>query len=222
MGYTLFTKQLVQKVLVGANIQSVIDLGSCNDYDIGGDSPPFISDWYATKRINYTCIDLAGDNNALRLDLSNPLFPIGLPVADPFDLVVDAGTSEHVVQSDGYEKVSFHEGHINSVYPSSVKNIEAGYYNCWLNKFNLCKEGGYIISENPKTNNWPGHGYTYVDFNTYWQLSRVSELYIVEIGEHPASGNHIDGMNIWCIMKKVGNHFPTFEKFQSSVQVYKK
>jgi hypothetical protein len=217
MGYTSFTKQVVQKVLNNSKIGNVIDLGSQNDYGIGGDRPPFISEWYKSKGVWYSCIDLAGDNAALKLDLAYPF-----EIHKPYDLVVDAGTSEHVVQSDGYEKVSFHEGHINSVYPSLVKSIEAGYYNCWLNKFNLCKEGGYIISENPKTNNWPGHGYTYVDFNTYWQLSRVSELYIVEIGEHPASGNHIDGMNIWCIMKKVGNHFPTFEKFNSSVQTYRK
>src|SRR5579863_759685 len=108
MGYTSFTKQLVQKVLVRDDIQSVIDLGSQNDYEIGGDRPPFISDWYATKRINYTCIDLAGDNAALKLDLAYPF-----EIHKPYDLVVDAGTSEHVVQSDGYEKVSFHEGHIN-------------------------------------------------------------------------------------------------------------
>jgi hypothetical protein len=217
MGYTSFTKQLVQKVLVRDDIQSVVDLGSQNDYDIGGDRPPFISDWYESKGIDYACIDLAGDNNAIPFDLA---YPIG--VSGQYDLVVDAGTGEHLVQMEEYESVSFHDGHIHSVYPTKIKSIEQGYYYGWLNKFNLCKEGGYIISENPKTGHWPDHGYTYVDFNTYWQLSRVSGFYIVEIGEHPASGNHIDGMNIWCIMKKVINDFPTFEKFQSSVQVYKK
>ncbi len=222
MGYTSFTKQLVQKVLDSNKIESVIDLGSQNDYELPMDKPLFISDWYASKGINYTCIDLAGDNGALRLDLSNPLFPIGLSVADAVDLVVDAGTGEHLVQMEEYESVSFHEGHIHSVYPTKIKSIEQGYYNGWENKFRLCKIGGHIVSENPKQGHWPSHGYTYVDFNTYWQLSRVSGLYIVEIGEHPASGNAETGMNIWCVMKKVYDHFPTFEKFKSSVQVYQK
>lgn len=222
MGYTSFTKQLVQKVLDNNKIESVVDFGSQNDYEFSSDKPPFISSWYEAKGIRYVCIDLAGDNNALRLDLSNPLFPIGLPAADPFDLVVDAGTGEHLVQMEQYESVAFHDGHIHSIYPTKIKSIEEGYYNGWLNKFNLCKLGGHIISENPKRNNWPDHGYTYVDFNTYWQLSRVSGLYIVEIGEHPASGNEVDGYNIWCIMKKVEDHFPTSEKFKSSVQVYPK
>jgi hypothetical protein len=53
-------------------------------------------------------------------------------------------------------------------------------------------------------------------------LSRVSGLYVVEIGEHPASGNTTDGYNIWCIMKKVENLFPTFEQFKEKVEVYSK
>lgn len=222
MGYTSFTKQLVQKVLDRSKIESVIDLGSQNDYDIGGDKPPFISNWYASKGIKYTCIDLAGDNGALPLDLSRTLYRSFTKPANFFDLVVDAGTSEHVVQANIYEVSSFHEGHINSVYPCDVQNVEEGYYNCWLNKFNLCKEEGFIISENPKTGHWPAHGYTYVDVTTYADLSLCSGLEIIEMGEHPASGNAATGMNIWCIMRKFFPHFPTFEKFKSSVTLYKK
>jgi hypothetical protein len=222
MGYTTFTKQLVQKVLDNNKVESVVDIGSCNDYDIGGIKPPWISDWYEGKGISYTSIDLAGDNDALPLDLSRPLDFGMFSLQFPFDLVVDGGTGEHIVQMEEYETVPFHEGHIHSVYPTKIKSIEEGYYNGWLNKFNLCKIGGHIICENPKRNNWPDHAYTYVDFNTYWQLSRVSGLYIVEIGEHPASGNSETGMNIWCIMKKVENIFPTFEDFKSKVQTYPK
>jgi hypothetical protein len=217
MGYTTHTKQLVQKVIDNNKVESILDYGAQNDYDIGGEKPPYISAWYASKGINYTCIDLAGDNAALQLDLAYPF-----EVHKPYDLVVDAGTGEHLVQMEEYETVPFHEGHIHSVYPTKIKSIEEGYYNGWLNKFNLCKIGGHIICENPKRNNWPDHAYTYVDFNTYWQLSRVSGLYIVEIGEHPASGNTADGWEIFCIMKKIENHFPTFEKWKSSVQTYSK
>src|ERR1700678_2702849 len=100
MGYTKFTKGLVQKVLDNNNIESVVDLGSCNDYDIGGPKPPWISDWYESKGISYTSIDLAGDNDALPLDLSRPLDLEMFSLQFPFDLVVDAGTGEHLVQME--------------------------------------------------------------------------------------------------------------------------
>lgn len=217
MGYTGFTKEKIEHVIHGYSPKNVLDFGSQNDYERPSEKPPYVSDWYATKGIKYSSIDLAGDNGALKLDVSYPV-----NFSEKFDLVVDAGFSEHVVQMEAYETTSFHDGHINSIYPTKVTSIERGYYNCWLNKFNSTRDGGIIFSENPKQANWPLHAYTWVDFNTYWQLSRVSGLYIVEIGEHPASGNTTDGYNIWCIMKKVDNLFPTFEQFKEKVQVYSK
>jgi hypothetical protein len=222
MGYTTHTKQLVQKVLGNNKVESVVDLGSCNDYDIGGLKPPFISDWYESEGIYYVSIDLAGDNDALPLDLSQPLDFEMFSLQFPFDLVVDAGTGEHLVQMEEYETVPFHEGHIHSIYPTKIKSIEQGYYNGWLNKFNLCKAEGHIISINPKTGSWPHHCYTWVDINTYLQLSKISGLNIIEIGEHAASGNSVDGWEIFCVMKKLGNYFPSLEEFHEKVQVYAK
>jgi hypothetical protein len=218
MGITNFSVSLLEKAVEQYRPKTVIELGSQNLYTTIEVNPPFADTWYRSNGFEeYACIDLAGDNGAITWDLSRPL-----PRFMEYDLVTDFGTSEHCVQMEVFESVAFHGGHINSIYPVEIKDIEEGYYNCWLNKFNLCKTGGYIISENPKTGHWPEHGYTYVDFNTYWQLSRVSGLYIVEIGEHPASGNTTDGYNIWCIMKKVENHFPDFATFKEKVQVYSK
>lgn len=227
MGITNFSISLLEKVikeprhvsLQHYHPKSVIELGSQNLYTTNEANPPFADVWYkANGFTEYACIDLAGDNGAIKWDLSRPL-----PEFMDYDLVTDFGSSEHIVQMrGGWRKESFHDGHIHSIYPKEIESIERGYYNCWLNKFNLCKMGGVIISENPKQKNWPEHGYTYVDFNTYWGLSRISGLYIVEIGEHPASGNAETGMNIWCIMKKVENLFPSFEQFSEKVQVYSK
>jgi hypothetical protein len=216
MGYTTHEKLLVCKHAKPG--MSVLDFGSQNDYTTGDDFPPFISEWFKKMECpDYTCIDLAGDNGALQIDVSYPV-----DLGRQFDLVLDIGFGEHVVRADEYYMAAFMGGHINSVYPSNVKSVEEGYYNFWLNKFNLLKDRGIMISVNPKTENWPGHCYTWVNFNTYWQLSRLSGLAIIEIGEHPASGNSVDGWEIFCVMKKLHNHFPTFEDFKSKVQVYSK
>lgn len=210
MGYTKFTKELVLSAIKETPVKSVLDLGSCNDYDIGGDKPPFISEWYKSMGIQYTSIDLAGDNGAKKEDLSKRIV-----TPERWDLVVDAGTSEHVVVMKGYESVSFHEGHINSIYPREVENIEQGYYNCWLNKFNLCRMGGVIVSENPKTGHWKDHGYTYLNRSFYELLSIMADVEVIQSGYHGAMENWETGVNVFSILKKMGNRFPAFEQFQT-------
>lgn len=210
MGYTTFTKKLILTATTKTTVQSILDLGSCNDYDIGGDKPPFISKWYESIGIRYACIDLAGDNGAMKLDLSGPIV-----TPQRWDLVVDAGTSEHVVVMKGHHSVAFHEGHINSIYPTEVEDIESGYYNCWLNKFNLCRMGGVIVSENPKTEHWKDHGYTYIDQSFYDLLSVMANLEIIELGEHGAMGNWETGVNIYSILKKTGSRFPSPKQFKN-------
>lgn len=101
------------------------------------------------------------------------------------DIVTDFGTSEHV----------------------------HNFYNCWLNKHNGCKVGGLIISENPKVNNWHGHGFHYVTQGFYKELAKVAGYETIELGEHPAMGNVTDGWNIYCVIKKVSEKFPTKDQF---------
>lgn len=226
MGYTTFTKKLVHSILDENRIKNILDLGSQNDYEIGVDKPPFISEWYRSLGIDYECIDLAGDNGAWKIDLSYPFENTtrgewhGKYIYCGYDLVVDAGTSEHIVQMDGYHTTAFHDGHIHSIYPIDVKDAEAGYYNCWLNKFNLCRVGGIIISENPKHENWPLHGFHYLDQNFYTRLCKMADLEIIELGENPASGNNVDGWNIHAVLRRTGNKFPSQEDFWS-LPIYK-
>lgn len=104
-----------------------------------------------------------------------------------FDLCVDAGTLEHV--SDLYSGL--------------------------LNLFAHCKTGGIIYRENPKTGNWPGHGFNYMSLDFYHELEKVSGLKIIDLGEHPAMGNSIDGWNIYCVMKKTSDLFPVKNLFET-------
>jgi hypothetical protein len=191
-----------------------LELGAQNEYITQIDVPPFADKMYAENGIHYSCIDLSGDNNAMRLDLAHPILDESLMGA--FDLVTDFGTSEHVVQAADFEKVAFHDGHINSVYPKGVIDVERGYYECWQNKHNFLKAGGVMINVNPKKGNWPGHGYTYLDKDFYIKLAHAVGYEIFFLEENAAMGNTTDGWNIMSILRKNSESpFIPFEEFQT-------
>jgi hypothetical protein len=198
LGYTGFTKGLIQSLIDTQDIKTVIDLGAQNNYDQPNLPAPYISEWYKEKGISYECIDLNGENGAIvwnlgeQINLSTYVEVAGRGVVD---LVVDAGTSEHVGKDNAFDWEAI--------------------YNCWLNKFNLCKEGGYIVSENPLTGNWPGHGFNYYTAKFYVQLQDASDLIALEAGTHPAMWNTTDGWNVYCVMKKTGGKFPDLETFKT-------
>lgn len=181
MGYTSQTISRVTSIIAHNAIRRVIDLGAQNNYSLSipeGGSAPYMSEWYQSQDIDYAAIDLSAENNSLPIDLA-------LPVDDElgqFDLLVDAGTSEHIGIGGKY--------------------FDTAIYNCWKTKHNLVKPGGYIISENPKTGNWPGHGFNYYTTEFYTRLATLCHYDIIELGEHPAMGNTTDGWNIHCILRK--------------------
>ena len=200
MGITKTDILLLEKYIT-PETKTVCELGSQNLYIDDNPTPPFASKWYQDKGLEYHCIDLAGDNGAITYDLA-----YYIPFGFPFDLVTDFGTSEHVVQMDGMKKVSFHDGHIHSVYPDGIKSIEAGFYKCIMNKHFLLKVGGICISVNPKTGQWKGHGYSYYTKEFYTELCRIMEYELLELGEY--------GGQIFCIFRKVNDtEFMSEEEF---------
>lgn len=209
MGYTSFTKELVEKVIKTYNPKSVMDLGAQNDFSGPGLPAPYISEWYEWKDIRYMCIDLNGENKAYALDLSEPLpedfieYRVEkgeLGATEPFvfsrmvDMVCDMGTSEHVGK-DG-------------------KFAWEAIYNCWLNKWNLLKVGGVMVNENPKSKNWIGHGFNYLEIDFYSKLATICDIEIIEIGEHAACHNYTDGWNIFCVLVKKGEKFCSLNEFE--------
>ena len=186
MDYTHKTIELIDLVI--EKVQSVVDLGAQNDYRHPTLPAPYVKDtYYANKK--YVAFDISGENGSKPYDLSQ-LHDFDFK----YDLLVDAGTSEHVGDNGKF----------------GWKAI----YNCWINKHNLVKVGGYIVSENPKTGNWPGHGFNYYTKAFYENLASVGGYNIIAIGEHPAMGNDKDGWNVYCVMEKINEDFPTFSKFK--------
>ncbi len=186
MGITDFSLLILNKY-VKAN-DKVLELGAQNLYASEFEGSPYADLYYKRKQCKYTCIDLNEENNALNLDLSTKLS------LDKYNVVTDFGTSEHVG--------------ING------KHDPKAFYNCWLNKHNACEIGGLIISENPKTSNWPEHGFNYVTENFYRQLAYSNGYEILEIGEHPAMNNTENGWNIYCVLRKTQDKFMTLTNFK--------
>jgi hypothetical protein len=220
MGYTDFTLSLLKKALKEkSEIYSVVDLGSQNLHLADYTGMPFANELYERLGIDYTCIDLAGDNNALQLDLSRPI-----DIQLQFHLLVDAGTSEHVVKAQSYPITAFHDGQVNSVYPAgeiSEKDIQEGFYNCWLNKHCLLTIGGIMINENPLTQHWPGHSYSYLSASFYTELAKIAGYEIIEEGVHCAMGNCDTGKNVYSILRKISDQFPSFEEFYEKLPIFR-
>lgn len=207
MGVTHYEIPILKKLIAERNIKSVVELGAQQQYT-EQHYGRYMSDWYKEAGIQiYRSIDLNGENLAYTIDLSKEISKEQLEFfyvhTEPFnchDLVTDFGTSEHV-SDDG-----------NS-YGTGKFSWEA-IYNCWKNKFNLCALGGWIFSVNPKTGNWPGHGFNYYSLEFYTDLSNHSGLTILSLDYNAAMGNEIDGWNISCIMHKNTELFPTLEEFK--------
>ena len=186
MGYTQKTVELIDPLLSG--VRTVVDLGAQNDYRHPTLPAPYVKDTYYHNK-GYVAFDISGENGSEPYDLSVlHNFPM------QYDLVVDAGTSEHVGRGGSFSWEAI--------------------YNCWKNKHRLAKTMGFIVSENPKTGNWPGHGFNYYTEGFYKELATLAEYLVISLGEHPAMGNTINGWNVYCVLQKNREEFISLEEFR--------
>jgi hypothetical protein len=199
MGVTGYDIMMLEGLMKTSKPSSVVELGAQNNYSFipayehRNVKFPYMRSWYDSLGIDYDSVDWTGENGSRIIDLSK-----GDTEDDLFvqrDWVTDFGTSEHICGKDG--KFSWE-----------------AIFNCWFFKFNICRVGGLIISENPMTGNWPGHGASYYTHNFYVHLARIADLKILSLGNVAALGNEIDGWNVLCVMEKTGEHFPLLEEFQ--------
>jgi hypothetical protein len=173
------------------NTHSVLELGSQNFYQNYGEVKygMYGDKYYKVKGVkHYECIDINGENNAHKWDLSKPVEPFGA-----YNLVTDFGTQEHI----------------------SFSCDMTALYNCWTTKYYACSS--HIISANPKTNNWAYHGAYYFTMDFYRVLARLTNMKILRLEEQFAMGNDIDGWEIMCVLEKTPNsHWIPLEEFKEA------
>lgn len=184
MGLTKYSYDLLMRYAKTGN--QMLELGNQTIY-FGDDYGKPAKPMFEKMGFSHISIDLNGEDGAVKSDLSIKTYYTIMVNCRAFDIVTDFGTSEH---------------------------IKPSLYACWWNKHTNCKYGGYIISENPKTGNWKGHGYWYYTEEFYRNLAKAQGYEIMELGEHPAMGNTTDGWNIYCVLKKIkSNSFITKAQF---------
>lgn len=193
MGITSFSIELLDKIIIRFSPKTVIELGAQNLYNQPKLPAPYANEYYESKGLKYKCIDLSKENNCIEIDLSKPMINKNL---QKVDLITDFGTSEHISNNGIFDAEAF--------------------YNCWKIKHDILNVDGVMINENPKTGNWPGHGFNYVNIDFYSELIMLMNYELIELGEHPAMGNITDGWNIYCIFqKKHDADFISLEKFKT-------
>lgn len=176
----------------------MLELGGQNIYDSsfkGAYYGMVAKNYFTSIGIDHTSIDIRDHNGAIICDLRKK---IAFEDAS-FDVVTDYGTTEHVEQSE-----------------------VGGFYEAFKNIDRVCKAGGLMIHETPKTGHWIGHGENYVTKDFYVELAKLTGYEIVELTEHFAMGNVKDGCLVIAVLKKNDHKgFISEEQFKN-LKWYKK
>jgi hypothetical protein len=195
-------------------IKSILELGAQNFYQnyqsiVYG---VYATEYYKLKGVeSHTCIDLNSENNAIDLDLTLP-HEIGM-----FDMVTDFGTSEHIAgyNPEDESKIEYDGNNTWKHSETHLAGLEA-FYNCWTTKYTNCKL--LIVSSNPATGHWKGHGNFYYTKEFYERLAELTDMKIVMLEEHFAMGNYIDGKEICCVLNVRGSHWISLDTFKSAFE----
>jgi len=160
------------------------ELGAQNIYTDGEWYGKIAKDFFTLNGVQHESYDIIVHQNCEYMDLR-----IAIPktLKNKYDVVTDFGTTEH---------------------------IDGNYYQGNKNIHDLCKVGGLIIRENPKTGHWIGHGNNYVDMEFYNVLAKMCDYEILELTEEFAMGNTTDGGNVSVVLRKISaKPFPTIKAF---------
>lgn len=122
-------------------------------------------DYFPLVGGNHKSIDMNGNEDSLIVDLRLPIEDNDeYGILNWADLVIDAGTSEHV---------------------------EVQYYN-WKNLYDVCKVGGYMVHILPKVGYWDGHCEFKYTSEFFVQLSDAMGYEIIELHDDIESSSRGD------------------------------
>lgn len=211
MGINDTSFRLLEQIFRTTPPTSVLELGAQRFYQSYPGVPyqDYASTYYRRKGVSsYRCIDLNGENGALRLDLSQPQ---RLP---PADLVTDFGTSEHVAAFTA-EQEDAATDHLNDTWKRE-EGHRAGMealYNCWTTKYTSSSH--LIASCNPVTGHWPKHGHFYYTERFYTALCSLTGMRILSLATLPALGNVQTGQEVCSLLDVRGSHWLSLIEFES-------
>lgn len=191
MGISDKSYDMLESLFQHNAIKTVVELGSQQFYHYhpGMNVGDYMDKYYTSKGVShYECIDINGCNNALVLNLREQI-----DLHRQYDLVTDFGTSEH----------------ITSTFNSN------DLYNCWTTKYNLSNR--FILSCNPSTGNWPGHGIYYYTPEFYDELSKLTNMTIRKLQYQYPMRNYDTGREVVCILEKTkDSKWVTLSEFNSA------
>jgi len=195
MGITALSVARLERNNCLQNGIKMCELGGQNIYTPDGNYGKIAKHYFESFGVQHRSFDILVHNEAEYIDLRKK---ITYDLIGVFDVVTDFGTSEH---------------------------CEGNYYQVCKNIHDLCATNGkgLIIRENPKTGNWFGHGYNYLDEQFYIDLAYHNNYEILELGTEPAMGNDIDGNNIAVVLRKpFYAEFMPEKKFNELIKYYTK
>lgn len=212
MGINDTNLSMLEWIFKNYKIETVIELGAQTFYQNYKTAKygDYADSYYKLKGVErYTCVDLNGENGALKLDLSRVHF---LPMCD---MLTDFGTSEHIAGYDleDENKTGFDGNNTWKGLDSHVDGLEA-FYNCWTSKY--LGTTHLIVSSNPASGHWKGHGHFYYTKQFYETLCELTGMRAVLLEEHFAMGNTVDGKEVCCVLDVRGSKWISLDEFKKA------
>lgn len=116
---------------------------------------------------------------------------------------IDIKAHQGAIEADLREPLTFTKAKFDIVTDfGTTEHVEGNLYEAFKNIHNFCRKGGVMVHENPKTKNWPEHGFNYYTKEFYVELAKLANYEIMELTEEPAMGNTVDGWNVCAVLRK--------------------
>lgn len=171
--YLDYIQECAKDTAIDFNGKHMLELGNqeCSDNAVPERTG---KEYYTNRGVKHVSVDLNGEDGALKVDLSKPIsFP---EWRGRFDIITNAGTSEH------------------------VEPIE-GQYVCFMNIHDCLKVGGiqvHLLPDINELNNngrWKGHCNNYYSFDFFKMLQIKNDYKLVSL-------KIINGMVSACLQKQ--------------------
>lgn len=180
MGITTDSLQRLKRFNCLEDAKKILVCGCQNIYDNSFEGVTYgmiAQEYFDNIGVDAIAIDITGCNGSYTIDLREE------GVLDQF---IDDGLFEAIVNHGTFEHIEGKEG----------------FYTAFKNIHNACEVGGIMIHETPKTGHWLGHGNHYTTESFYTELARLMGYEVLDLCEHFAMGNTIDGGLVNCVLKK--------------------